>query len=99
MLKTLLLKLFFLLCTLLICINLAEMIPEQFFTLDCLVQFSLLVICIEFFLSIPLPSTIDHEIKTEGMNSLNFSSLSHPFLSKVGISTLAIAFLAKALVV
>ena len=56
MLKILLLKLFFVVCAVLVCINIFELIPHQILSFDFFTQLSLLIICIGFFMVLKLPS-------------------------------------------
>ena len=55
MLKIIVLKVFFLICALLISINIFELIPNQIFSLDFFTQLSLWVLCIGFFTLLKLP--------------------------------------------
>ena len=54
MLKILLLKLFFVVCALFVCINIFELIPHQILSFDFFTQLSLLIICIGFFMVLKL---------------------------------------------
>lgn len=55
MLKILLFKLFFFVCTLLVSVNIFELIPHQIVSLDFFTQLSLWSICVGFFVQLKFP--------------------------------------------
>mgnify|MGYP003585022589 FL=1 len=98
MLKILLLKLFFLVCAVLVCINIFELIPHQILSFDFFTQLSLLIICIGFFMVLKLPLKANDKPQTlsQDQNPLNninhFSSL---LMCKVGMSAFVVTYFVR----
>ena len=94
MLKILLLKLFFVVCAVLVCINIFELIPHQILSFDFFTQLSLLIICIGFFMVLKLPSNANKpqtlSQDQNPSNSINHSS--SLLMCKVGMSAFVVTY-------
>ena len=94
MLKILLLKLFFLVCAVLVCINIFELIPHQILSFDFFTQLSLLIICIGFFMVLKLPSKANKP-QTLSPDQIRSNSINHSsslLMCKVGMSAFVVTY-------
>lgn len=98
MLKILLLKLFFVMCAVLVCINIFELIPHQILSFDFFTQLSLLIICIGFFMVLKLPSKANKPqiLRSQDQNPSN--SINHSsslLMCKVGMSAFVVTYFVR----
>ena len=94
MLKILLLKLFFVVCAVLVCINIFELIPHQILSFDFFTQLSLLIICIGFFMVLKLPSKAN-KAQTLSPDQIRSNSINHSsslLMCKVGMSAFVVTY-------
>ena len=95
MLKILLLKLFFVVCAVLVCINIFELIPHQILSFDFFTQLSLLIICIGFFMVLKLPLKANDKLQTLSPDQIRSNSINHSsslLMCKVGMSAFVVTY-------
>ena len=98
MLKILLLKLFFLVCAVLVCINIFELIPHQILSFDFFTQLSLLIICIGFFMVLKLPLKANDKPQTLSQDQNPSNSINHSsslLMCKVGMSAFVVTYFVR----
>lgn len=103
MIKKNLFRLFFLFCSVVILIHLFEQIPSHIFSLDTLIQLGLLMISLELMIHLKIKSsneTPDQITLNSKTSDRSVEYQHHPFLwSKIGLSTVSLAYLTQILMI
>lgn len=90
MIKIISIKVFLILCSILLSINVIELIPHGIFTLDFFVQSSLLILTLDAYFKIHAYKIDDHEPTIIKMNYFPLSSM-----SKLGLGTFVFSYFIK----